>query len=103
MLPRFTWGSWLLMRTIWVWSVRVVGVLTSVALVSCTGVRTTYLSSGVKGYSISCRGFVNTWDSCLVKAGQLCGPQGYDTVHGDRYDRMLLIGCKQAGTATAAK
>jgi hypothetical protein len=89
------------MRTIRVWAARLVWALASVALVSCGSLRTTYLADGIRGYAISCRGFLNTWDSCLVKAGRICGPRGYDTIEGDKYDRTLLIGCK--GPATAAK
>jgi len=89
------------MRTIRVWAARLVWALASVALVSCGSLRTTYLANGTRGYAISCRGFLNTWDSCLVKAGRICGPRGYDTIEGDKYDRTLLIGCK--GPATAAK
>jgi hypothetical protein len=87
------------MRTIGMWAARMVGVLASVALASCAGVRTTYLADGTRGYSVSCRGFLNTWDSCLVKAGRICGMRGYDTIEGDKYDRSLLIGCKSNGTA----
>jgi hypothetical protein len=89
------------MRTIRVWAARLVWALASVALVSCGSLRTTYLADGIRGYAISCRGFLNTWDSCLVKAGRICGPRGYDTIEGDKYDRTFLIGCK--GPATAAK
>lgn len=89
------------MRTIGIWAGRMLCVLASVALASCAGLRTTYLADGTRGYAISCRGFLNTWDSCLVKAGRICGPRGYDTIEGDKYDRSLLIGCKN--TSAAAK
>jgi hypothetical protein len=89
------------MRTIGIWAARGICVLATVALVSCASLRKTYLADGSRGYAVSCRGFLNTWDSCLVKAGRICGARGYDTIEGDRYDRTLLIGCK--GPATAAK
>jgi hypothetical protein len=89
------------MRTIRLWSARVVCVLSAATLVSCGSLRTTYLADGTKGYSIACRGLLNTWDSCLVKAGRICGPRGYEVIEGDKYDRTLLIGCK--APATAAK
>ena len=89
------------MRTMAIRAARLVCVLACVALVSCASLRTTYLEDGKKGYAISCRGFLNTWDSCLVKAGRICGSRGYDTIDGDKYDRTLLIGCR--GPATAAK
>jgi hypothetical protein len=88
------------MRTIGLWVARVVCVLASVTLVSCASLRTTYLADGSRGYAISCRGFLNTWDSCLVKAGRICGARGYETIEGDKYDRSLLIGCKAPATAS---
>jgi hypothetical protein len=81
------------MRTAGIWVARAIGVLASLALVSCSGLRTTYLADGSKGYAISCRGFLTTWDACLVKAGRICGARGYDTIEEDKYDRTLLIGC----------
>ena len=88
------------MRTIGSWAARVIGALTLLTLVSCGSLRTTYLADGSKGYAIACRGFLNTWDSCLVKACRICGARFYDTIEGDKYDRTLLIGCK--GTTGAA-
>jgi len=87
------------MRTMGIWAARVVCVLASMTLVSCAGLRTTYLSDGSKGYAISCRGFLNTWDACLVKAGRICGARGYETIEGDKYDRTLLIGCRSPAVA----
>jgi hypothetical protein len=70
------------------------------ALVSCGGLRKTYLADGTRGYAIACRGLLNTWDSCLVKAGRICGAHGYNVIEGDSYSRTLLIGCKAPATAT---
>lgn len=85
-----------------IWAARVgICVLAGVSLVSCASLRKTYLADGNRGYAISCRGFLNSWDSCLVKAGRICGARGYETIEGDKYDRRLLIGCR--GPATAAK
>lgn len=91
------------MRLFWTWAARALCVLACVWLASCASLRTTYLANGNRGYSISCRGFLNTWDSCLVKAGRICGARGYDTVEGDRYDRTLLIGCKTPAPTASAK
>jgi len=78
-------------------------VLASMALVACTaGLRKTYLADGSRGYAISCRGFLNSWDSCLVKAGRICGPSGYETIEGDKYDRSMVIGCKARAASAAA-
>jgi hypothetical protein len=87
------------MRIIWSGAVATAWVLVSVTLSACGSLRTTYLANGDKGYAISCRGLLNTWDSCLVKAGRICGSRGYDTIEGDKYDRTMIIGCK----APAAK
>jgi hypothetical protein len=86
------------MRTIRIWAARVLWTLAAVTLVSCGSLRTTYLANGTKGYAIACRGLLNTWDSCLVKAGRICGTRGYDIIEGDKYDRSLLIGCKAPAT-----
>ena len=88
------------MQTVRSWAAAVITALLSVTLVSCAGGRTTYLADGSRGYSVSCRGLLNTWDSCLVKAGRICGPRGYNTINEDQYDRTLLFGCKSAATAS---
>lgn len=88
------------MRTDLAWAAKALCVLISVALVSCVSLRKTYLADGSKGYSISCKGFLSSWESCLVKAGRICGPRGYETIEGDRYDRTMLIGCKSPQTAS---
>src|SRR5579859_5907238 len=101
MLTVLGWGR---MRTICIWAARLICVLATVALASCSaGLRRTYLADGSPGYAISCRGFLNTWDSCLVKAGRLCGSRGYETIEGDRYDRNLVIGCKSAAAANQSR
>ena len=76
-----------------------VGVLACLALVAGAGLRTNHLTDRTRGYAISCRGFLNSWDSCLVKAGRICGARGYDTIEDDKYGRTLLIGCKSPATA----
>ena len=68
--------------------------LAGLAVAACGGLHKTYLPDGNRGYSISCRGFLNTWDSCLVKAGRVCGARGYDTLRSSEFDRALLIACK---------
>ena len=80
---------------------RLVSVLACVALASCASLKTTYLADGNRGYAISCRGFLNSWESCLVKAGRICGARGYEMIEGSRFDRTMIIGCH--GPATAAK
>lgn len=61
---------------------------------ACSTQRTTYLPDGRKAYAVSCRGLLNSWQSCLVKAGRACGTRGYDTIRGEEYDRELLFACK---------
>ncbi|HVO48520.1 MAG TPA: hypothetical protein VMT29_19545 [Steroidobacteraceae bacterium] len=70
------------------------GALGAIALGGCGGMHKTYLPDGNRGYSISCRGVLNSWDSCLVKAGRVCGTRGYDTLRSSEFDRSLLISCK---------
>jgi hypothetical protein len=89
------------MRTVGIWAARALCVLAALTLVACGGLRTTYLADGSKGYAISCRGFLTTWDACLVKAGRVCGARGYETIEEDRYDRSLLIGCHGPAAVSA--
>ena len=66
----------------------------SLAASACSSQRTTYLPDGHSAYAISCRGFLNSWQSCLVRAGRICGARGYDVVRGEEADRELLFACK---------
>src|ERR1700753_2025979 len=87
------------MQTVRSWSAAVIGVLASPTLVSCASPRTTYLADGPRGYSVSCHGFLNSWNSCLVKAGRICGTRGYEIIDEEPYDRTLMFGCKSPVTA----
>ena len=81
------------------WAAGSLCVIASLALAGCGSTRNTYLADGSRGYAISCKGMLNSWDSCLVKAGRICGARGYDTIDDDKYDRTLLIGCKSSQVA----
>jgi len=74
--------------------------LVSFALASCANARRTYLDTGARGYLITCGGFFNQWESCLVKAGRTCRGSGYDTIRSVEYDRVLLISCKTPAMPT---
>ncbi len=52
-------------------------------LSGCALATDTYLPDGSKGYSISCSGAALTYATCLEKAGDLCGSQGYSIVNSD--------------------
>jgi hypothetical protein len=82
------------------WAAAVICALASVTVVSCANTsRPTYLPDGSRGYAVACRGILNTWDSCLVKAGRICGARGYNTINEDQYDRTLLFGCKSGAVS----
>jgi len=83
------------MKTSWRWLPQILCVLASLGAVSCGSTRTMYLDDGARGYSISCKGYLNSWQSCLVKAGKICEARGYRTIRSEEYDRMLLIACKE--------
>jgi hypothetical protein len=70
----------------------------SVALMAtaCSSPRATYLPDGQKAYAISCKGYLNSWQSCLVRAGRICGTRGYNAIRSEEADRELLFACKQA-------
>jgi hypothetical protein len=61
---------------------------------ACATQKTTYLPDGRKAYAISCKGFLNSWQSCLVNAGRICGMRGYDAIRSEEYDREMLFVCK---------
>ena len=68
----------------------------SLALAACSTAKPIYLSSGTQGYLVTCKGFLNDWESCLVKAGRTCGANGYDVSRHEEYDRTLIVSCKTA-------
>jgi hypothetical protein len=61
---------------------------------ACSSLPTTYLANGQKAYAIACKGVLNSWESCLVRAGKVCGARGYDTIRSEEYDRELVFACK---------
>lgn len=65
-----------------------------VAASACSSQRVTYLQDGRKAYAISCRGFLNTWQTCLVRAGRICASRGYDAIRSEEGERELLFACK---------
>jgi hypothetical protein len=89
------------MKTSLHWFPRALCVLACLGAVSCSSTRTTYLEDGSRGYSISCKGYLNNWDSCLIKAGKLCESRGYKTIRSEEYDRIMLIACKTPTAAAA--
>ena len=75
-------------------SLLLVAVVLGATLTACSTQRATYTPDGRRGYVISCEGYLNSYTSCLVKAGQACGGAGYDTLRGGADDRSLLIACR---------
>jgi len=63
-------------------------------LISCGGLHATYVPDGRRGFVVNCGGFLNSWSSCLIKAGRACGNRGYETVKGNEEDRSMMIACK---------
>jgi hypothetical protein len=47
----------------------------------CTTAKDIYLPNGTKGYDIRCDGLGNRMENCFQKAGDICGPKGYDQVN----------------------
>jgi hypothetical protein len=71
--------------------------IAAIAIIStaCGSQHFTYAPDGRRGYVVTCGGFLNSWSSCLTKAGRACGNKGYDTIQGTEEDRSMLIACKQ--------
>lgn len=82
-------------------------------LSGCASSSKTFAPDGREAYSLDCSGLARSWGMCLSKAGDICGPKGYDvlTAAGDRgmlatvnqyqgyasstISRNLLISCKK--------
>jgi hypothetical protein len=72
--------------------------LASLGLAGCGSMRTIYLDDGRAGYLITCKGLLNSWENCLLAAGNMCRTNGYDAIRTEEYDRTLLVACKTAGS-----
>jgi len=69
--------------------------LTAMTSGACSSQHPTYAPDGRRSYVINCSGFMNSFSSCLVKAGRACGPHGYDTLKNTNDDdRTMFIACK---------
>lgn len=68
----------------------------------CSSTRMVYLDNGGTGYLVHCAGYFNSWENCLIKAGQTCRSRGYETVRTEEYDRSLLFACKAPGAPVSA-
>ena len=75
-------------------SARLAVVCLALACGACQSQHATYAPDGRRGYVITCGGFLNSYASCLVKAGRACGSNGYETLKGNEDDREILIACK---------
>jgi hypothetical protein len=64
------------------------------AVAGCGTPHATYAPDGRRSFVITCNGFLNSYSTCLVKAGRACGNNGYDTLKGGDDDRSLFIACK---------
>ncbi len=71
-----------------------IAIIALAAAVSCAGPHATYTPDGRRGYVVTCGGYLNSWSTCLVKAGRACGSRGYDTIQDSEEDRTLMIACK---------
>jgi hypothetical protein len=66
----------------------------SLVLGACSAQHATYAPDGRRAYVINCDGYLNSYSSCLVKAGRACGGKGYDVVRGGEDERSLMVACK---------
>jgi hypothetical protein len=55
-------------------------VLTAVVLAGCASSTTTYGPDGRQIHALNCSGWARSWAMCLERAGELCGPNGYDVI-----------------------
>ncbi len=55
-------------------------VLIIICLSGCATASKTYTPDGSEGYIINCSGSALNWGMCYEKAGEICGPKGYEVV-----------------------
>jgi hypothetical protein len=69
------------------------GIASVLLLPACTHLTATHIADGRQGYLIKCKGWTNSWSSCAVKAGNVCGARGYSVTQSDEYERTLMVAC----------
>ena len=65
---------------------------------ACRTQHQTYAPDGRRAYVVACGGFLNSYGTCLIKAGRACGNRGYEVLKGGEDDRELLIACGLPGS-----
>jgi len=55
----------------------------SIAVAGCTTANHTYAPDGSDAYAINCSSSYLSWGKCYEKAGEKCGPRGYEVVSKD--------------------
>jgi hypothetical protein len=65
---------------------------------ACSSTPTTYLEDGTRGYAVTCKGYLNSWQNCLIEAGRICQSRGYRAIAGEEYDRSMIIACRDGAT-----
>lgn len=89
-------------------------VLVALVIGACTTSKPIRTQTGAMGSAIDCSGIQHTWNSCLERAGKICGERGYDILQrsdqqgvtgtagpggmliGSTYYRSMVIQCKSA-------
>jgi len=61
---------------------RLLVLVITATLASCTTVSEIRLPDGSYGHSINCSGTAQSWGNCYTKAEEICGESGYDVVAG---------------------
>lgn len=59
----------------------------------CASRRITYLPDGRRGYVVTCGAPLQSWTSCLARAGRLCGAGGYVVGYENEIERELIVSC----------
>lgn len=62
------------------------------ALAGCAVSSQTYAPDGRRAYSLNCSGMALTWGACYEKAGDICGPAGYDVLAGGSESGAVIGG-----------
>jgi|SRR5882724_1705471 len=80
------------------WSALMLAILPLVS--GCASASKTYGPDGREVFVLNCSGWARSWGMCYEKAGELCGPRGYQVIGRDEQNSM--IGSAGGGSAMVA-
>lgn len=65
-------------------------------LTGCASASPTYAPDGRQAYSLNCSGAARNWGMCYQKAGEICQGSGYDVLHQNGEQGVMVQGKSNA-------